>query len=108
MHDTLIFPKEPKVSSEAIQFIRELLTRDADNRIGLGEVGFKRLKKHPWLQDSCWDILSSKTVGAPFIPDVCVILFRVNKQFSIYISRNSISFLSLFFFLFIILLHYTV
>ncbi|KAI8078603.1 kinase-like domain-containing protein [Thamnidium elegans] len=69
INDTVDFPKEPKVSSDAIHFIRELLTRDIDKRIGVGELGFKRLKKHPWLQNTCWDILSSKTVGAPFIPD---------------------------------------
>lgn len=70
MSSPIEFPKEPKVSSDAIDFIRELLTRDVNKRIGVGEQGFKRLKKHPWLKDMCWDILYSKTVGAPFIPDV--------------------------------------
>lgn len=70
MSSPIEFPKEPKVSSDAIDFIRELLTRDVKKRIGVGEQGFKRLKKHPWLKDMCWDILYSKTVGAPFIPDV--------------------------------------
>lgn len=69
MSDPIDFPKEPKVSAEAIDFIRELLTRDINKRIGVGEQGFKRLKKHTWLKDMCWDILYSKTVGAPFIPD---------------------------------------
>lgn len=53
-----------------MDFIRELLNRDISRRIGVGESGFKRLKRHPWLKETCWDILSSKTVGAPFIPDV--------------------------------------
>ncbi|KAL0138978.1 kinase-like domain-containing protein [Mucor lusitanicus] len=67
--DPVEFPKEPKISHEAMDFIRELLNRDISQRIGVGEAGFKRLKRHPWLKDTCWDILSSKTVGAPFIPD---------------------------------------
>ena len=53
-----------------MDFIQELLNRDVSRRIGVGESGFKRLKKHPWFRETCWDILSSKTVGAPFIPDV--------------------------------------
>lgn len=79
MSDPVEFPKEPKVSSEAIDFIRELLTRDINKRIGVGEQGFKRLKKHAWLKDMCWDILYSKTVGAPFIPDVRL-RFCIHKQ----------------------------
>ncbi|KAK4516022.1 uncharacterized protein ATC70_010983 [Mucor velutinosus] len=67
--DPVEFPKEPRISHEAMDFIRELLNRDISQRIGVGESGFKRLKRHPWLKDTCWDILSSKTVGAPFIPD---------------------------------------
>jgi serine/threonine kinase 32 len=68
--DPIEFPTDPKVSPDAISFIRELLTRDISKRIGVGEAGFKRLKKHPWLKDMCWDILSTKSIGAPFIPDV--------------------------------------
>lgn len=71
------FPKEPRISHDAIDFIRELLTRDINKRIGVGEQGFKRLKKHPWLKNMCWDILSSKATGAPFIPDVSCVC---NKQ----------------------------
>lgn len=95
IHDTVDFPKEPKVSSDAIHFIRELLTRDIDKRIGVGESGFKRLKKHPWLQHTCWDILSSKTVGAPFIPDVTDLYCVINNSFIyIYILGKEIKFRS--------------
>ncbi|RCI00630.1 hypothetical protein CU097_015361 [Rhizopus azygosporus] len=69
LHDPIEFPKEPKVSQEAISFIKELLTRDVSRRMGVNEVGFKRLKNHAWVSGMCWDILHSKTVGAPFIPD---------------------------------------
>lgn len=92
MNDPIEFPKEPKISPDAMDFIRELLTRDVSKRIGVGEVGFKRLKKHPWLKNICWEILASKTVGAPFIPDVCSCMFSVfscviNKPFSL-IKQN--------------------
>lgn len=68
--DRIEFPKDPKVSPNGIQFIKELLTRDISKRIGVGESGFKRLKSHPWMKGVCWDILSTKAVGAPFVPDV--------------------------------------
>lgn len=71
MNDPIEFPKEPKISVDAMDFIKALLDRDVSKRLGVGDVGFKRLKKHPWLKDMCWDILRMKTVGAPFIPDVC-------------------------------------
>lgn len=58
------------MSQEAISFIKELLTRDVSRRMGVNEAGFKRLKDHAWVSGMCWDILHSKTVGAPFIPDV--------------------------------------
>ncbi|KAI8087009.1 kinase-like domain-containing protein [Gilbertella persicaria] len=63
------FPKEPKVSPEAINFVQGLLTRDVEKRLGVGDIGFKQLKTHPWLKYMCWDILSSKAIGAPFVPD---------------------------------------
>ncbi|KAI7896877.1 kinase-like domain-containing protein [Mucor mucedo] len=69
LNDSIEFPKEPRISAEGVDFIRALLTRDITKRLGVGEGGFKRLKKHVWLKDMCWDILSSKAVGAPFIPD---------------------------------------
>ncbi|KAI8637157.1 kinase-like domain-containing protein [Parasitella parasitica] len=63
------FPKEPQISNDAMDFIMGLLNRDASQRLGVGEAGFDRLKKHPWMKDICWDILASKAVGAPFTPD---------------------------------------
>ncbi|KAI8968970.1 kinase-like domain-containing protein [Mycotypha africana] len=69
LSDPVEFPKEPKISPEAVNFVRELLTRDIHKRLGVGDAGFRRLKKHPWMKDICWDILASKSVGAPFIPD---------------------------------------
>lgn len=89
LNDAIEFPKDPKVSPDAVDFIRALLTRDITKRIGVGEAGFKRLKKHAWLKDMCWDILSSKAIGAPFIPDVCCIFCVINN--SLFISSLSFS-----------------
>lgn len=50
--------------------MKELLTRDVSVRLGVGEAGFKKLQRHPWLKHICWDILGSKAIGAPFVPDV--------------------------------------
>ncbi|CEP18525.1 hypothetical protein [Parasitella parasitica] len=69
LSDPIEFPKEPQVSNEAIDFIMGLLNRDVSQRLGVGEAGFDRLKKHPWMKEICWDILASKAVGAPFTPD---------------------------------------
>ncbi|OBZ91519.1 Serine/threonine-protein kinase 32A, partial [Choanephora cucurbitarum] len=69
MYGPIHYPNEPTVSPEAIDFMQSLLSRDISKRIGIGEAGFKQLKDHAWLKDACWDILSTKTVGAPFIPD---------------------------------------
>ncbi|KAI9487578.1 MAG: kinase-like domain-containing protein [Benjaminiella poitrasii] len=69
MSDAVEFPNEPKISAEAISFIQELLNRNISQRLGVGESGFKRLKRHPWMENMCWDILATKTIGAPFIPD---------------------------------------
>lgn len=70
LYDSIEFPKEVNVSSDAINFIKELLQRDIHERIGVGESGFEKLKNHPWLKDMCWDILASKVLNAPFVPDV--------------------------------------
>ncbi|KAG0749548.1 hypothetical protein G6F57_000769 [Rhizopus arrhizus] len=69
LYDSIEFPKEVNVSSDAINFIKELLQRDIHERIGVGESGFEKLKNHPWLKDMCWDILASKVLNAPFVPD---------------------------------------
>ncbi|KAG0950253.1 hypothetical protein G6F57_000942 [Rhizopus arrhizus] len=67
--DPIHFPPTPNVSADAIDFIQRLLTRDITQRIGVEDSGFERLKRHPWLKDTDWDLLDSKTTSAPFIPD---------------------------------------
>ncbi|KAI9268713.1 kinase-like domain-containing protein [Sporodiniella umbellata] len=64
LQETVIFPKEPNVSSEAIDLLRGLLERQVDCRFT-----FQQLKSHPWFKTMDWDLLTLKTVQPPFIPD---------------------------------------
>lgn len=70
LHDSVTFPESSHVSQEARDFISGLLTRDINKRLGVGEKGFRRLMAHPWLQHIQWELLESKQLVPPFIPDV--------------------------------------
>lgn len=70
LHDPVHFPDTHKVSAEAMDFIKCLLTRDVKSRIGVGPQGFQRLKSHPWFYGIQWDKLESKEAEPPFAPDV--------------------------------------
>ncbi|KAI7899578.1 kinase-like domain-containing protein [Cokeromyces recurvatus] len=69
MSDPIEFPIEPKVSPEAVSFIQGLLNRNISQRLGVGELGLQHLKAHPWMKNIDWNILATKTISAPFIPD---------------------------------------
>ncbi|CAO3658150.1 unnamed protein product [Rhizopus microsporus] len=69
LHDPVTFPHHHKVSSTAIDFIKSLLTRDVDRRIGNGKQGFDRLMAHPWFVGMDWEKLRLKQVDPPFVPD---------------------------------------
>lgn len=72
LHDNVQFPENHKVSPHAIDFINCLLTRDTKARIGVGKQGFQRLTQHPWFHDIQWELLESKQVEPPFVPDVSI------------------------------------
>ncbi|CAO3685122.1 unnamed protein product [Rhizopus stolonifer] len=69
LNQPIEFPDDPNISPEAIDFVKSLLDRDITKRLGVGDSGFERLKQHVWLKEIQWDILASKTIGAPFVPD---------------------------------------
>ncbi|KAI8137703.1 kinase-like domain-containing protein, partial [Fennellomyces sp. T-0311] len=69
MHEPLCFPENSRVSPEAIDCIRGLLTRDINRRLGYKEKGFSQLVNHPWLRNIQWDMLENKQACPPFIPD---------------------------------------
>jgi serine/threonine protein kinase len=61
----LQFPNKPKISEEAFDLIKRLVT-DVDKRLGYN--GADEIKKHPFFKSVNWEnILKSK---APFLPDV--------------------------------------
>ncbi|KAI9319819.1 kinase-like protein, partial [Dichotomocladium elegans] len=69
IHEPLMFPENTRVSSEAISFVRGLLTRDIQQRLGVDDRGFRQLQEHPWMRSIQWDLLESKQCSPPFIPD---------------------------------------
>lgn len=82
------FPDNHKISPEAIDFIKCLLTRDITSRIGYGDKNFQRLMSHPWFVGIPWDRLESKQAEPPFVPDV-ITKYSIVKIFinlNIYIS----------------------
>ncbi|KAG0167628.1 hypothetical protein DFQ28_005923 [Apophysomyces sp. BC1034] len=80
LHDAVEFP-ENEVSADAIDFVKELLTRDATQRLGFGQKGFRRLKAHPWLKAIRWEELEMKRGDSPFVPDVTIkCLYALNKR----------------------------
>ncbi|KAK4513556.1 uncharacterized protein ATC70_005558 [Mucor velutinosus] len=69
LHDNVHFPENHKLSPQAIDFIKCLLTRDVKSRIGVGKQGFQRLMRHPWFNGIPWELLEPKQVEPPFAPD---------------------------------------
>ncbi|KAI8881365.1 kinase-like protein [Backusella circina FSU 941] len=69
LNDPVPIPENHKISPQAIDFIKGLLTRDIHKRLGVGEQGFKRLQSHPWLKNIPWEQLETKQAIPPFAPD---------------------------------------
>jgi len=62
----LVFP--PEVSETAQTFLREILNRDPDSRLGAG--GAEEIKRHPFFADISWDKLAKKMIPSPYKPTV--------------------------------------
>lgn len=52
-------------SDRAVQFIQELLTKNAAKR--LGNKGFEQVKAHKWLKDVDWEGIKQQTIESPFV-----------------------------------------
>lgn len=76
--NSLVFPREPRVSPLAIDFMRQLMC-NAEDRLGycrkpgpdegpLGNDGAAALMAHPWFADIDWDTIADQT--PPFRPDL--------------------------------------
>lgn len=64
-----ISPSKEPISPEAISFIKELLTRDVNQRLGSCKQGFSRVMNHSWFNGLDWKSMAQKSCPAPFIPD---------------------------------------
>ncbi|OAD73259.1 hypothetical protein PHYBLDRAFT_124978, partial [Phycomyces blakesleeanus NRRL 1555(-)] len=69
LYEQLVILEQKDVSPEAVDFVKGLLTRDIDSRLGVKEKGFNALLAHPWFTGLDWEALKSKTAIPPFIPD---------------------------------------
>jgi len=59
-----------KCSPEGIQVLQGLLEKDLDKRLGCeGSGGFAALKAMPWFDDLDWDLLETKGLQPPMVPD---------------------------------------
>ncbi|KAF7727659.1 hypothetical protein EC973_007317 [Apophysomyces ossiformis] len=69
LREPVKFPENSRVSGEAIDLIKGLLTRDIKQRLGVDEAGFQRLQNHPWFKGIDWFALEAKEAQPPFVPD---------------------------------------
>lgn len=58
------FWKRGDLSSEWIDFISQLLSKDKNNRIGMN--GIKEISNHPWFSDVDWKAIESKESPSPY------------------------------------------
>ncbi|XP_068108356.1 ribosomal protein S6 kinase alpha-5 [Hyperolius riggenbachi] len=61
-------PYPPEISDAGKDFIRFLLMKDPNKRLGCGPGGSDDIKKHPFFKSINWDDLAAKKVSAPFKP----------------------------------------
>jgi len=65
----LRFPKKIKISSEAQDLITKFLDRNVNTRLGT-KGGISEFKGHPFFSKIDWDLVSSRKITAPFIPEI--------------------------------------
>lgn len=67
IHSELKFPKKITISDNAKDFIKKLLNKNQEKRLG-SKNDFDEMKIHPWFDGLNWDDLLAKKIKAPFIP----------------------------------------
>lgn len=70
--DTIEFPEEAMLSSEAKNFVLGLLNRKVTERLGVTVENFERLRSHPWMKGLPWRAIESKEAQPPFVPDASI------------------------------------
>jgi serine/threonine kinase 32 len=71
--DPLKFPEdsEKKCSRQGMMALKALLEREPSKRLACKPrtEGYEELQQHPWFQSIDWEILESKELTPPFVPD---------------------------------------
>jgi serine/threonine protein kinase len=62
-------------SMEAADFVNRLIQRKQTYRLGHGSSS--EIRKHPWLRNFPWEKLMNKTLKAPFIPNVTMVVSQL-------------------------------
>jgi serine/threonine protein kinase SCH9 len=68
LHGTFRFPSD-STSPEGRSFVKGLLTRDLNSRLGAQE-GTKELMRHPFFRDVDWAAMARREIVPPYIPKV--------------------------------------
>lgn len=65
----LRFPKKIKISNEAQDIITKFLDRNQNTRLG-SKQGLAEFKNHPFFSKIDFDLVFSKKINAPFVPEL--------------------------------------
>ena len=63
-------PMHKNFSSESIDFLKMLLERNSEKRLGSGPEGTKNLMNHPFFSKINWDDLNNKKIKPDVVPFV--------------------------------------
>ena len=70
----MIFPDRKKFnieySDEMKDFLKKLLNKDRNKRLGNSATDLKELKEHDWFQNYDWDGVIKQKKQAPFLPKI--------------------------------------
>ena len=70
LNKKVFFPEQIKISDEGKDFIRQLLRKEPEKRLGANSGGYVDVLKHPWLAELDEKKLrKQKEIKAPFIPN---------------------------------------
>lgn len=54
IHIRPVINERPELSAELRDFVRKLLVKDPNERLGIGRTGSRDVKAHPWFKDTDW------------------------------------------------------
>lgn len=66
----LVTKKDLKVTEECASFLKGLLDRNIDTRLGCKKARFEEVMAHPWFAAYDWEKLDKKELDPEFVPNV--------------------------------------